>query len=262
MNKTYTIFGDSIAKGIISNNSKIQNANTNSVKLIEDFFNIKINNISKYGLSLSKFIEKNMLDNYITNLDKTKTNFVFFCLGGNDADFNWKEVGENPFIPHSMKTPLSTFSKMLDEVVKKLKENNVIVVLSTIMPINSNLYFKNVISKIADGKNVLKYLENDLTNIHRVQECYNNEIIKCALRNNCELLDVRTPMVMTRDYMKYFCEDGIHPNQEGYNYLAQLYIIEIMKIKNKLTKEISTDNNNLNDFATLHPNHHSSEKIA
>lgn len=244
MEKTYTIFGDSIAKGIVLQDDKILLAHKNTIQYIEEYYNVKINNQSKYGLSLKRLLEKNVIENYISNLDNSKQNFVFFCLGGNDADFDWKAVGDTPDLEHTMRTPLKEFSRLLNETINKLQSHNVKVILSTIMPIHSQLYFDNVISKIANSENVKEFLQNDLTNIHRVQECYNNEIVKTALKNNCLLLDVRTPMMMTKDYIKYFCEDGIHPNENGYKYLSQLYIKEIDDMKQDLMLNTTTTTHN------------------
>lgn len=247
MKKTFTVFGDSIAKGIVLEDDKIQICEQNTISYIENHYNIKIQSSARYGLSLKKLMQRNVLLSYVQSLDHSKINYAIFSIGGNDADFDWENVSKDPNSNHSMKTPLSTFTSLLNEAICLLQKHGVVVVLCTIMPINSTLYFENVISKIADGKKVLQFLNNDLTNIHRVQECYNTEIVKCAYRTNCILLDVRTPMQLTKDNAKYFCKDGIHPNSEGYKYLADLYIEQInSNYQQFYTKNVYMQNKLLN----------------
>jgi acyl-CoA thioesterase I len=238
MKNRFTLFGDSISKGTVFDNDKIKFIKENIPYYIKQELNIEIENFSQYGQTLKRAIEKGLFDNYLASLNPKENNYAIICLGGNDADFDWKTVANTPFEKHTAKTPLDEFSKLLDNTIIKLKNSGVKVILSTIMPINSELFFENVIGKIADKNNVLKFLSNDLSNIHRVQECYNSEIIKSSYRTGCLLIDVRSQILQISDYLKYFCKDGIHPNENGYKFLSELYINEIKNIQNNHKKEI------------------------
>jgi lysophospholipase L1-like esterase len=37
-----------------------------------------------------------------------------------------------------------------------------------------------------------------------------------ANKLGCELIDVRQPFLAQKQYCRFLCEDGIHPNQEGH----------------------------------------------
>lgn len=82
--------------------------------------------------------------------------------------------------------------------------------------------FSNVICTVADGSKVMEFLNGDLTNISRYHECYNLAIVKCALENNCRLIDLRTPLLLDRKYMDLLCPDGIHPNEQGHMLMAKV----------------------------------------
>ena len=68
----------------------------------------------------------------------------------------------------------------------------------------------------------MEFLNGDLTNISRYHECYNLAIVKCALENDCRLIDLRTPLLLDRKYMDLLCPDGIHPNEQGHGLMAKV----------------------------------------
>lgn len=100
------------------------------------------------------------------------------------------------------------------------------------MPVNSQRYFDSVISKIADGNAVLKFLDGDVTNISRKQEMFNIEVVKTAYEMEVGLIDLRTKLLMLNDCFDYYCADGIHLSQTGQR-LAATIISEIIDNEEK-----------------------------
>ena len=123
---------------------------------------------------------------------------------------------------HIPKTSLDAFEKMLVDSIEKIKKRGAMPVVCTTPPINPQKYFSNVICTVADGSKVMEFLNGDLTNISRYHECYNLAIVKCALENNCRLIDLRTPLLLDRKYMDLLCPDGIHPNEQGHMLMAKV----------------------------------------
>ena len=116
-----TVFGDSIGKGIVTDGGKLEVVQQSAVELFEDKYQVKVDNRSSYGQSLKRIINRGLIDKYIEELDLSVRNVAVLELGGNDADFNWKEVASSPSEPHLPKTPLKEFSALYRESVKKLK---------------------------------------------------------------------------------------------------------------------------------------------
>lgn len=220
-NYKITIFGDSIPKGVVFEDNQIKKLPQGVVDIIAKYYGLSIKNVSVFGQTLKRIYDKNIIDEYIENLDRTEENVVVISIGGNDSDFDWKEVAKSPLAPHSPKTPIDEFSDILDISVKRLKKVGVKVLLTTIPPIESSLYFENVISNVADKDNVLKFLHNDLSNIYRQQECYNLEIVKCAVKNKCPLIDIRPDFLLDRTFLDDMCKDGVHPNEKGHFIMAK-----------------------------------------
>jgi len=232
-----TVFGDSIPKGIISTNNKITTLSENVINKVEKYYSINISNFSQFGQTLSRLNEKKIIEKYLDDIKSKGTsvhedvrNIAVIALGGNDSDFDWKEVAISPTSEHKNKTPLSQFKIILQNMITRLQENNVLVVVSTIAPILPQQYFDNHISKLADGNEVLKFLNYDLTNIQREQEAYNIAILDIAQKNKCKVIDTRSAFLMTRDILSLYCEDGIHPNELGHEYLFKTITETLKKI--------------------------------
>ena len=81
-----TVFGDSIGKGISTDNGKIEILKDNAVALIEKEYSLKIDNRSVFGQSLKRITQKGIIEKYLENLEKNENNVVVLELGGNDSD--------------------------------------------------------------------------------------------------------------------------------------------------------------------------------
>lgn len=221
MEKTYTVFGDSITRGMKIENGKPMLLETNAINILENKYNIKINNISCFGQTLKRAYTKGLFDEYIQNLDQEKQNIAIIELGSNDADFDWKTVAENFDKPNSPKTTEAEFENLLNETIQKLKKANVEVWITTLLPVCSVKYFEKIISNVANAENILKFFRNDLTVISRHQDVFNLIKIKCAYKNNIKLLDIRSEFMREIDIFSKYEEDGSHPNIEGQKFLAE-----------------------------------------
>lgn len=223
--KNLVIFGDSIPKGIIYEGGRIKRAKICAVDILIDHYKFdSVRNFSVYGQTLARLMKKGTIDEYLKTVDYSAMNYAAICIGGNDADYDWRTIAQSPDEFHLPLTPINEYSKMLDDAVKKLLSAGHKVFLLTLPPVNSQLYFSNVISKIADGENILRFLNGDVSNIYRHQELFNYEVIKCAYTNGVRLLDIRSALLNDIDCYDKYCIDGVHPNEQGQSFLADTII--------------------------------------
>lgn len=225
-----TLFGDSIAKGLEIKDGKPVKLKDNAVNIVENYFNITIDNKSCFGQSIARLCRKKIIEQFIETIDETKNNVVVFNLGGNDVDFDWRAVADNPLLNHDCKTPLKNFINCYNHIISLLKANNIKVYLCTLPPLDANLFFNNYISKLVDGKKVMQFFDGDVTNIIRKQEIYNQTIINIANYNNIGLIDLRTKFLNCKNLANLYAEDGMHPNIEGQKLIAET-IINFIKVK-------------------------------
>lgn len=219
------IFGDSIPKGIVYENGRIKRAKVSAVDILIDHYKFdNVRNFSVYGQTLARLMNKGTIDEYLKTVDNNADNYAAICIGGNDADYDWRTIALTPDEFHSPLTPLTEYSELLDTAVKKLLCAKHEVFLLTLPPVNSQLYFSNVISKIANGESIMRFLGGDVSNIYRHQELFNYEVIKCAYKNGVKLLDIRSALLNDIDCFGKYCIDGVHPNERGQSFLADTII--------------------------------------
>lgn len=208
---TVTVLGDSIGKGIYTDNGKLEVLPNSPAKVAALTFGLEIDNRSRYGQTLKRLTERG--DYGLSGGNGKKV--VVVELGGNDADFDWRAVASDPERDHSPKTDPFAFGSLYRELIKKLRADGAFPVACTILPVLSDRYFDNVISKLADGERVLRFLCGDVHTIQRHQEVYNSAIISIAREENVPLIDIRTPFLWSRDAGSLMCRDGIHPSEKG-----------------------------------------------
>ena len=210
-----TVFGDSIGKGIVTDDGKPVVMENSAVNLFKNSFGANVDNRSVFGQSLKRITQRNQFDRYLSTIDTAERNVAVLELGGNDADFNWREVAESPMENHGPQTPLKEFSSLYKSTIEKLQSAGVKVIVCTIVPIDSKRFFDRVIGGIADKNKVLEFFNGDFNTIHRHQEMFNNEILKNAYSYGLPVIDLREKFLESNRFEELMCLDGIHPNQSG-----------------------------------------------
>lgn len=227
-NVKIVVSGDSISKGVIYDEIKKKYTviEENYVDLIRDKINGIICNTSRFGSTIIKGIQK--LKNSIF---KENPDIVLIEYGGNDCDYNWDEIAQNPDGIHIPKTDFTTFENTLLEAVSFIKESRGIPILMNLPPLDADRYLNWISQDNQDIKaNIMKWL-GSVTKIYWWQERYNSAIVKIAEETKTLLIDVRGAFLRFPDYTKFLCIDGIHPNRDGHMVIADKIIDFISRIK-------------------------------
>lgn len=221
-NKNIILVGDSISKGLFLDHMSVRRLERNAVDIINETYGILIESHSVFGQTLKRAFEKNLISELPNFFEKDKENVVVIELGGNDADYDWKAVAGSPNEKHFSKTKVGEFKQILKESILFLQNNGAKVVVCSIFPMDSKRYFDSVIKAQANAENVLIFLENDIMNLSRHQEVCNNAIQTIVKETGCAFLDYRSRILLKNDFLTYICEDGIHPNDKGHQYIAKV----------------------------------------
>ena len=102
-----------------------------------------------------------------------------------------------------------------------LKEGKKVYMLN-LPPLEEERYF-NWISRGRSKENILNWLGGSTKYIYRWHEMYSNAVGNVAKAMNVELIDIRSEFLKQRDYAKFLCEDGIHPNESGHKLIHEIY---------------------------------------
>lgn len=225
LNYKFMVSGDSISKGVIYDEgiSKYVILKDNYINLLQSKLNGIVRNTARFGNTIIKGVSKLKADILIDNPD-----IVLLEYGGNDCDFNWNEVSNNPKADHKPKTDFDTFENTLKETLNFLKNKNIISVVMTLPPLNADRYLKWISKNdpLAET-NILEWL-GYITKIYWWQEKYSSAVLRIAEETNTKWIDIRGAFLQFPDFSKLLCLDGIHPNEFGHKIIADK-IIDFIK---------------------------------
>jgi len=231
--KSVEVFGDSILKGIQLNpdNLRYHVDNNIDVDMLENKYFLKIKNFSKFGCTIMRglsLIEKRLRGS------QPYSHAIVMDFGGNDCDFDWKAVAEQPNKEHQPNTPLDVFVDTYHKIIKMVKDHGIRPIITTLPPLDAQKFFNwfcNGLNKV----NVLKWL-GGVESIYRWQENYSRAIEKLARETSTLIIDLRGAFLKHRKIDSFLCVDGTHPNTEGQKVITQgfLEFIETAKTKGEI----------------------------
>lgn len=213
-NKNIIVWGDSILKGVIldEQDGKYKVMKNNSISSFAEITGCTIKNNAYFGMTSTK-----ALNRITTTIDKYpmgENDIVIIEFGGNDCDYNWSEVANDPDSVHQPKTTIENFKKSLQKMIDTFKQKGVTPILMNLPPLEPERYF-NWISKGLNKENILHWL-GDISRIYRWQEAYSCAAEWVARQSNCKMINVRESFLISTNYISQFCADGIHPNERGH----------------------------------------------
>lgn len=117
----YMVSGDSISKGVVYDEarSKYVILEENYVSLLQGNLKGALRNTARFGNTLLKGF-----GNLKRDVLKEKPDVVLIEYGGNDCDFHWEEIMNNPEAEHNPKTDFTAFEKMLLDMIDFLKSQD------------------------------------------------------------------------------------------------------------------------------------------
>ncbi len=223
--RTLHVYGDSVLKGIVMDTESGQ-----YVPMKEDDFvplarkyDISVTNKAKFGYTITRgwaFLAR--------ALEKAAAGGVRLCddmileFGGNDCNFDWRAISENPMTEHLPMTPRGEFADTLKTMIAALRVNGVTPILTSLPPIHAKRYFERIcaVTPGADRETILAWLGGDAEMIYRYQELYSHTVTQVAYETGCACIDLRSAFLDKHNYGALLCADGIHPNAEGHRLIA------------------------------------------
>ena len=216
--------GDSITKGVVLNEqNRYSAADQCFLDIISNELDLRMDNYGKFGCTVgygNSVIERHTAD--IADSD-----YTFIEYGGNDCDFDWMKIAQDPHGEHKARTPLEEFTEELSSLVAKIRELGSVPVLISLPPILSDTYFSFFSRSMSDEQknNIKEWLGGDIGIISRWHESYNRALFQVANQTRTQIIDITTPFDTFRgDLTSLYCADGIHPNARGHKLIAHSII--------------------------------------
>lgn len=227
--KHIAVYGDSILKGAITgtNSSQLfEIIRENSLALAAETLELELNNRSVFG-SVALKTQKRLNRDIAAGL---RADLIILESGGNDSDYDWAAVNENPAAFHTMRTSIEDFMRIFDEMITACRQNSITPLIMTLPPLAAERWF-NHISRNADKNRILDFLHGDPQKPYRNQELYNLRLMELCHQKNVQVVDMRSAFLQHEDFLSLICADGIHPNRDGYRFMADVWMRELPKLK-------------------------------
>ena len=211
------VFGDSISKGVIFDEAKQKYTvlKDNYISLVSQKMDISVKNYSSFGCTVDK--GQRVLDRKASDIDSSKYTILEF--GGNDCDYDWPKIAENPTLIHPTRVPMDKFRSTYEHMIEETISHGSTPILLTLPPLNSERFF-NWISKGLNKANIMNFLQEDVETIFRHQAAYNDMIFELADEYGLTVFDIRSEFMKQKDYSRFLCIDGMHPNAMGHRLIA------------------------------------------
>ncbi len=222
--KKAIVWGDSVARGVIydENRGRYAFSKNSAANVVAESLGIEIVNRSRMGMTVGEGLNLVRSD-----LDKGLcADVAVIEYGGNDCDFNWREISDAPGDRHLPKTPADEFSEKLKTIVSEVSKAGMQPVLVTLPPINAEKYFDFISDKGLSKDNILEWL-GDKNHIYRFHERYSVMISRIARQTGAYLLDVRSAFLDIWNSNRLFCSDGIHPTDEGQKFMGEAILAAV-----------------------------------
>jgi len=211
------VFGDSILKGIQLNprNKRYCVDNNIDVDLLSSTFSLDIVNRSRFGCTVKKGLS--MLNKYLDN--KPNCSVILMNYGGNDCDFDWKAISENPDEKHEPNTPIKDFISIYTGMIEHIYKKGIRPVITNLPPLDPQQFF-DWFFKGLNKDRLLNWL-GGVNRIYRFQEYYSHTIEEIARATGTLIVDLRGAFLKEAHIGTLLCIDGVHPNTEGQKLITQ-----------------------------------------
>ena len=213
--KRLVIFGDSIAKGVTYQDGRYHLCSEHNFDALAQK-GIVVSNFAKMGacsdtvLAIAK-----------KRLDACEGAQVILSFGGNDCDFRWKEIAEDPTGDHQPNVPLPEFVELYREMIRRVRSHGIRPILTNLPPLDSERFFNWWCGDL-DKEAVMRWL-GDVGNIYVWQERYSRAVERLAREENVPLVDVRGAFLDYGHLEQTLCADGTHPNTVGQGLITKAF---------------------------------------
>lgn len=216
-----SILGDSISKGVILDeiSRKYKILKESAADLFSRENNVVVKNHAKFGCTSEKALEitRKILES------ETDSGIIMLELGGNDCDYNWDKVAEDPEFDHQPNVTLEKFKQNISKIIEIVKASGRDLAFMTLPPIDSEKYF-NWITRGDKTRieNIQRFL-GERNYIYRHQELYASALEEIATKNNIYKIPVRAGFLSIPRCGDYICDDGIHLNEMGQGVMKTIF---------------------------------------
>lgn len=211
------LFGDSILARIVLDVSSGRYRKLEPLNSLEnEKMALDLDNCSHFGYTIGKaekLIERQLKKGLSCQA-------MLLEYGGNDCNYDWKEIGLDPEADHQPNTPLDEFRQTYRRIIATLKRNGILPIAMNLPPIDADTFFDTWIKPDPNAELIHQWL-GDKQHIYRWHELYSRTVEEIAREDDILLIDVRSAFLARKDFPELICSDGMHPTEKGHSLIIQ-----------------------------------------
>ena len=223
------VIGDSILKGAVTGTDSghlFDIIEDSSLNLAQKALGFEMDNQSVFGNVITKGQRK--LNKMLERGETADFCIVEFC--GNDSDYDWALVSDDPSVPHQQRTPLADYLRIYEEMINTLREHKITPVIMISPALCAERWF-NHITNGHNRENILNFLGGDIEKPFKNQKKYDDALVALVAKLKVQTVNMREPMLESGHFDDLMCQDGIHPNEKGYRFMSEIWVKEIPNLK-------------------------------
>ena len=242
------VWGDSILKGVVSggDSKRFDITEKDSLSQACAALGIELANKSVFGSWMTK--TRRTQDTSLRNGASAQIGIIE--SGTNDSDYDWSAVSANPDAEHLQRCPLDEFERLMEEAVSVARQNKITPVIMIPTPLVPEWWLNNICIGNDEAAIVRfitkKYLQdqdcaasqNDpqdqkraaAMRLYQNQELFSLKAAAIARALGVQIVDIRSEFLAHPNYKTLMCLDGVHPNQAGYDFMAEIWKREIPRL--------------------------------
>lgn len=243
-------WGDSILKGVVSggDSKRFDITEKDSLSQACAALGIELANKSVFGSWMTK--TRRAQDRSLRNGASAQIGIIE--SGTNDCDYDWSAVSADPDAEHLQRCPLDEFSRLMEEAVSVARQNKITPVIMIPTPLVPEWWLNNIcigndeaaIVKFIARKYGLqggdqKAAAGDCSHdqkaaaamrLYQNQELFSLKAAAIARALGVQIVDIRSEFLAHPNYKSLMCLDGVHPNQAGYDFMAEIWKREMPRL--------------------------------
>ena len=225
-------WGDSILKGVVSggDSKRFDITEKDSLSQACAALGIELANKSVFGSWMTK--TRRTQDRSLRNGANAQIGIIE--SGTNDSDYDWSAVSDNPDADHLQRCPLEEFTRLMEEAVSVARQNKITPVIMIPTPLVPEWWLNNICIG-NDAAAILKFLKAEKVaaamRLYQNQELFSLKAAAIARRLGVQTVDIRSEFLAHPNYKTLMCLDGVHPNQAGYDFMAEIWKREIPRLR-------------------------------
>jgi len=252
-------WGDSILKGVVSggDSKRFDITEKDSLSQACAALGIELANKSVFGSWMTK--TRRTQDRSLRNGASAQIGIIE--SGTNDCDYDWSAVSANPDAEHLQRCPLDEFTRLMEEAVSVARQNKITPVIMIPTPLVPEWWFNNIYIGNDEAAIIKfinkKYLQDQKAaagdcsqdqdcatdkncshdqkaaaamRLYQNQELFSLKAAAIARRLGVQTVDIRSEFLAHPNYKTLMCLDGVHPNQAGYDFMAQIWKREMPRL--------------------------------